>query len=115
MKTTGKSLEEQKEHGKQVLMQTCFACHQANGQGIPGAFPPLASSDFLNADVVRAIGIVKHGLNGEVTVNGTPFNSVMPAQNLSDEEIADVLTYVYNNFDNNKTVVTPEMVKAQSK
>ena len=114
-KETGKSLEEQKAHGKQVFMQTCFACHQANGQGIPGAFPPLAKSDFLNKDVSRAIGVVKHGLNGEVTVNGNTFNSVMPAQNLSDEEIADVLTYVYNDFNNNNSVVTPEMVKAESK
>ncbi|AVR44642.1 nitrite reductase, copper-containing [Christiangramia fulva] len=114
-KKSGKSIEEQKEHGKKIFMQTCFACHQANGQGIPGAFPPLAKSDYLNKDIARAIGVVKHGLNGEVTVNGTTFNSAMPAQSLSDEEIADVLTYVYHNFENNKSVVTPEMVKAQSK
>ena len=110
-----KSLAQQMEHGKQLYMQTCFACHQATGQGIPGAFPPLAKSDFLNADANRAIGVVLNGLSGEVIVNGTKFNSVMPSQNLTDDEIADVLTYAYNSWGNNKTVVTPEMVKSHRK
>jgi len=110
-----KSLAQQMEHGKQLYMQTCFACHQATGEGIPGAFPPLAKSDFLNADANRAIGVVLNGLTGEVTVNGTEFNSVMPSQNLTDDEIADVLTYAYNSWGNNKTAVTPEMVKAVRK
>lgn len=108
-----KSFEEQMKHGKQLYMQTCFACHQANGQGIAGAFPPLAKSDFLNADTNRAINAVIHGLTGEITVNGEKYNSVMTSQNLTDAEIADVMTYVYNNWGNNKTKVTPAMVKAQ--
>ena len=110
-----KSLAQQLEHGKQLYMQTCFACHQATGLGIPGAFPPLAKSDFFNADASRAIGIVLNGMTGEVTVNGNKFNSIMPSQNLTDDEIADVLTYAYNSWGNNKTVVTPEMVKALRK
>lgn len=108
-----KSFEEQMTHGKQLYMQTCFACHQANGQGIAGAFPPLAKSDYLNADTNRAINAVIHGLTGEITVNGEKYNSVMTSQNLTDAEIADVMTYVYNNWGNNKTKVTPAMVKAQ--
>ena len=107
---SAKSAAERVKLGKQIYSQTCFACHQAEGQGIAGAFPPLAKSDYLNADVERAIGIVLHGKTGEITVNGTVYNSVMTAQTLSDEEVANVLTFVYNSWENNKTEVTPEMV-----
>ncbi|WP_347175007.1 copper-containing nitrite reductase [Polaribacter uvawellassae] len=106
-----KSLAQKMSDGKQVYMNTCFACHQGEGQGIPNAFPPLAKSDYLNADVDRAIGIVKHGLTGEITVNGNKYNSVMTAQNITDVEIADVMTYIYNSWGNNKTNVTIERVK----
>ncbi|EMQ94651.1 Copper-containing nitrite reductase [Xanthomarina gelatinilytica] len=106
-----KSFEEQMEFGKQAYMQTCFACHQGEGQGIPNAFPPLANSDYLNADVNRAIDIVLNGLTGEITVNGEKYNSVMTRQSLSSDEVANVLTYVYNSWGNNGTVVTKEMVE----
>ncbi|MFD1161676.1 copper-containing nitrite reductase [Hwangdonia seohaensis] len=109
-KTHAKSFEEQMEYGKQVYMQTCFACHQSEGQGIPKAFPPLAKSDYLNADVNRAIDIVVNGLSGEITVNGEKYNSVMTRQMISSEEVANVLTYVYNSWGNSKKVVTKEMV-----
>ncbi|MDT0688968.1 copper-containing nitrite reductase [Salegentibacter sp. F188] len=104
------ALGEQMERGKSIYAQNCLACHQATGAGIPNAFPPLASSDYLNADVHRAIEVVKRGLNGEIEVNGNVYNSVMPKINISDEEVADVLTYIYNNWGNNKTLVTTEMV-----
>lgn len=106
-----KSFEEQMKFGKQIYGQTCIACHQAEGQGIPNAFPPLAKSDYLNADVDRAIEAVLFGLSGEITVNGEKYNSIMTAQMISQEEVANVMTYVYNSWGNNKTVVTPEMVK----
>jgi len=106
------TVAERIEMGKQVYSQTCVACHQTNGEGLPNAFPPLAKADFLNADVDRAIDIVLNGLTGEITVNGNKYNSVMTAQNITDEEIANVLTYIYNNWGNNKTEVTPSMVKA---
>jgi nitrite reductase (NO-forming) len=99
--------------GKAIYGTTCFACHQSEGQGIAGAFPPLAKSDYLNANPSRAIDAVLKGLSGEITVNGKKINSVMPRQNLTDDEIANVLTYVYSTWGNNKTVVTPAMVKAQ--
>ncbi|MBO3098803.1 copper-containing nitrite reductase [Gelidibacter pelagius] len=106
-----KSFEEQMKFGKQIYGQTCIACHQAEGQGIPSAFPPLAKSDYLNADVDRAIEAVLFGLSGEITVNGEKYNSIMTAQMISQEEVANVMTYVYNSWGNNKTVVTTEMVK----
>jgi nitrite reductase (NO-forming) len=99
--------------GKTIYNKTCVACHQANGQGIPNAFPPLAKSDYLNKDVNRAIRAVIHGLNGPITVNGKKYNATMTSQGLNDQQVADVLTYVYSNWGNNKTKVTPAMVKAQ--
>ena len=105
-----KSFDEQMEFGKQVYMQNCFACHQSEGQGIPNAFPPLAKSDYLNADVNRAIGVVVNGLTGEITVNGAKYNSVMTKQLISSDDVANVLTYVYNSWGNSKKVVTKQMV-----
>lgn len=101
--------------GKGVYDKVCIACHQATGLGIPGAFPPLAKSDYLNKDVNRAIKGVVKGLSGPITVNGKKFSGAMPAQSLSDQQLADAFTYVYSSWGNNKTVVTPAMVKAQRK
>lgn len=109
-KKPAKTLAQQIEAGKQIYTQTCFACHQANGEGIANAFPPLAKSDYLNADVDRSIEIVLKGKTGEIVVNGQKYNSVMTKQTLDDDETADVLTYIYNSWGNNKSVVTPNMV-----
>ncbi|EQD66607.1 nitrite reductase, copper-containing [mine drainage metagenome] len=100
--------------GKRVFGQICAACHQGNGMGLPGAFPPLAMSDYLNANPKGAIGIVLNGLSGKITVNNTGYQSVMPAfgSQLSDDEIAHVLTYVLNNFNNKGGTITPAEVKA---
>lgn len=105
-----KTKQERIESGKGVYAQTCMACHQSEGQGIPGAFPPLAGSDFLNKDIERAIGVVANGLEGEITVNGQTYNSIMPKLKLRDEDIANVLTYVLNNWQNSGGEVTPEQV-----
>jgi nitrite reductase (NO-forming) len=98
--------------GKQVFMQTCFVCHQPNGEGLPGQIPPLAKSDFLMADKERSIRIVLHGKSGEVEVNGKKYNGVMtPFNNLADEDIANVLTYVRNSFGNSGDAVTVNEVR----
>jgi len=106
-----KSLADKIASGKSLYNKTCFACHQANGEGIPNAFPPLAKSDYLNDDVKRAIGVVVNGKSGEITVNGTKYNSVMTKQTLTDVEVADVLTYVYSTWGNNKTNVKVSTVQ----
>ena len=93
--------------GQKAYAAACQACHQADGKGLPGAFPPLAGSDYLKADAKRAIGIVLHGLTGKVVVNGKEYNSVMPPMTqLSDAEIADALTYVMNSWGNDLGQVT---------
>lgn len=99
--------------GKKLFSSICAACHQASGQGQPHVFPPLAGSDYLNADKNRAIQLVIFGRQGQVTVNGVQFNNNMPSFPLGDEDIANVLTYVYNSFGNSGLEVKPEEVKAQ--
>jgi nitrite reductase (NO-forming) len=100
--------------GSQVFSRTCAACHQPTGQEVPGAFPPLAGSDFLMADKARSVGIVLGGLNGPVTVNGKNFMGVMPSHAfLSDQDLADVLTYVRNSWGNEGDAVTKDEVAAR--
>ncbi|HVZ63016.1 MAG TPA: c-type cytochrome, partial [Lacunisphaera sp.] len=110
----GLTKEMQVEKGKQVYMGLCFACHQPDGKGLPGAFPPLAGSDFLQADRDRAVRIVLKGLSGPVTVNGNTINSAMPPQEavLTDQQIADVLTYVFNSWGNKGDAFSADKVKA---
>jgi nitrite reductase (NO-forming) len=92
--------EIQLERGKKVFLTSCFACHMANGEGLPGVFPPLAKSDYLAADKERAIKVVLKGLSGPITVNGKPYNNMMPPQEYTDDQVADVLTYVMNSWGN---------------
>jgi nitrite reductase (NO-forming) / hydroxylamine reductase len=100
--------------GEDVFKVACIACHQETGLGLPGAFPPLARSDFLLANPDRAVGIVVRGLQGEVTVNGQKFNSVMPAMTqLSDQQVADAITYVLNSWGNKGGSVAVERVAAE--
>jgi nitrite reductase (NO-forming) len=103
----GLTKEIQVEKGKQVFMQTCFVCHQVDAQGIPNQIPPLAKSDFLMADKARSIRGVLLGQSGEMTVNGKNYNGQMiPLNYLSDEDIANVLTYVRNSFGNSGDAVS---------
>ncbi|HEY9165257.1 MAG TPA: copper-containing nitrite reductase [Candidatus Kryptonia bacterium] len=88
------------EGGQQIFGRTCIACHQANGQGIPGVFPPLAGSDFLRSNKDKTIDFVLHGHTGTIVVNGRTFNNTMPPQPLNDKQIAAVLTYVRSSFGN---------------
>ena len=98
--------------GEQVYGRVCAACHQPNGQGLSGAFPPLAASDYLQADPLRAVGHVLNGLSGKIEVNGKTYNSVMPPMAyLSDEDIAAVMTYVLQSW-NDGGVIQPAQVAA---
>src|SRR5205085_195250 len=68
---------EQMERGRLLYMKNCFICHQLNGQGIPGAYPPLARSDFLMTDRKRSIRILCEGLSGEIVVNAKKYDGFM--------------------------------------
>jgi len=101
------------EAGKKVYDQYCVVCHQASGEGVPNAFPPIVQTEYVSGDTERLIDIVLNGLTGEIEVNGEVYNGVMVAHNfLSDAEIADVITYVRSNFGNEAPAVTAEEVAA---
>ena len=111
-KIVGLNKEIQMEQGKAVYMQTCFVCHQPQGQGIIGQIPPLAKSDFVVAtnkdEIIR--GVI-FGRAGEITVNGKKYNGIMVPQNtLSDDDIANVLTYVRNTWGNSAEPITAKEV-----
>ena len=98
---SSKSMEERVADGGKVYSTVCSACHQAEGQGLAGAFPPLAESDYLAAGTGPVIEAVLNGLSGPVTVNGKDYNAVMPNLSyLSDVEVADVVTFVMNSWGN---------------
>jgi len=105
------SKEAQINAGKNLFNGTCSTCHQSNGEGLSGVFPPLAKSDFLMSDKQRAIEIVLNGKSGPITVNGKEYNSVMPPMSqLNDDEIANILTYVRNAWGNTSDQVSVEEV-----
>ncbi|MEO8103844.1 MAG: copper-containing nitrite reductase [Betaproteobacteria bacterium] len=108
--------EDQVRAGQQLFNGTCSVCHQANGEGLSGVFPPLAKSDYIAADPRRTITTVLHGLTGKVTVNGKDYNSVMPPMNqLNDDEIANILTYVLNSWGNpGGRIATDEVRKVRA-
>lgn len=79
----------------------CTTCHQADGKGLTGTFPPLAGQKDIMGDCVKHAGMVVHGLSGEITVDGAKYNGAMPAQTvLTDDEIAAVISYERNSFGN---------------
>jgi len=107
--------------GKEVYMKVgpgggmCFTCHQPTGLGLPGQFPPLAGSDWVLGNKERLIKITMHGLMGEIEVNGVKYNNVMappgiPPGSLTDQQIADVLTYIRNDWGNSASSISPEEV-----
>ncbi|MBI2751534.1 MAG: nitrite reductase, copper-containing [Burkholderiales bacterium] len=108
------TLQDQVQAGQALFAGTCSVCHQGNGAGLPGVFPPLAKSDYLAADKARAIRVVLGGLTGKVTVNGSEYNSVMPPMNqLNDDEVANILTYVLNTWGNPGGRISTEEVKKE--
>ena len=106
------------ERGKAVYMQTCFVCHQITGMGLPGAFPPLAATDYTTGPARRMIAMILKGVNPPLKVKELtyvapmpPLPTVYPILN-DDKNVADVINYVRNNFGNkDEKGVTPEFVK----
>ena len=111
------SKQEQIDAGKALYAGTCSVCHQDSGAGLPGVFPPLAKSDYLSAhkpaDLIR---IVLSGLSGPIQVNGQHYDSVMPPMSqLTDDEIANILTFVRNSWGNSGERVEKAEVEAVRK
>lgn len=102
-----KPLEQSVADGKEIYDDFCLQCHMANGEGVKGAFPPLAKSDYLN-DIDQSIHAIKYGLKGPIKVNGVSYNGNMINQGLDEEEIADVMNYILNNWGNSSTLIITE-------
>lgn len=99
--------------GAAIFTSRCASCHQADGKGVPGAFPPLVESPYVLGEPEVLVKILLYGLTGEVEVEGTRYNGVMPAwgSQLNDDEIAAVATHVRTSLGSNKAaVVAPDLV-----
>ena len=103
---------DQVAEGKKNYMMICIACHQPTGMGLPSVFPPLTKSPYVNGAPERFAAIILKGNAGPFTVDGKPFNQIMPAQEaaLTDEKIAAVMTFVRANFGNTSGPVTAAVV-----
>jgi mono/diheme cytochrome c family protein len=106
-------LEASVTRGKTVYTTFCLPCHQADGSGVPTMNPPLIKTSWVLGSKNVLIEQVLKGSSGKVVIDGEKFNGVMPAQTqLTDEQIADVLTFVRNSFGNKASIVTLAEVKA---
>lgn len=98
--------------GQRLYMENCSNCHQKDGTGLGRLIPPLKDADYLKADVNRTVCIVKYGLSGEIIVNGQDYNHEMPGNKaLTELEIAEVVTYVYNTWGEMSEIIPVERVR----
>ncbi len=115
--TSQDPLTESMKRGAEIYTEYCIQCHLGQGEGVKGTFPPLANSDWLLPEKRKeAIRVVKYGQSGEIKVNGETYNGVMAELGLYDDEVADVMNYILNNWGNtSETLVTEEEVKKVEK
>ena len=94
--------------GKAVFGAQCAACHQASGQGLPGVFPPLDGSEWVQGEPRVLANILLHGVTGEITVKGQTYQGAMPSfQQLGDAELAALATYIRSSWSNKAGAVEP--------
>jgi nitrite reductase (NO-forming) len=106
-----KTMPARMKNGVILYEANCAACHQKQGEGLAGAFPPLAKSDYLMALKDKGVGIPIHGLSGKIKVNGKEYNGVMPQMQLTDDEVASIMTYIRNSWGNKGDLVTAAEVQ----
>lgn len=108
---------DQMAEGKKNYMMICVACHQPTGMGLPSVFPPITKSPYVNGSAERFASIILKGNAGPFTIDGKPYNQIMPGQEamLTDEKIASIMTFVRANFGNTSGPVTAEVVAAARK
>ncbi|MDH5398035.1 MAG: PQQ-dependent sugar dehydrogenase [Cyclobacteriaceae bacterium] len=100
------------EGGEYTYYRYCSACHQMNGRGASGRFPPLQGTDWVTGNKDKLIEILLHGMEGPIIVNGEPYNNLMPQHSfLSDKQAAEVLTFIRSNFGNEAEPVSEQEVQ----
>jgi mono/diheme cytochrome c family protein len=109
--TSAQNKQESIERGGEIYLSECISCHMENGEGIMGAFPPLAKSDYLLADTDRAIKAILEGLSGELVVNGQTYYGEMTAIEFTDKEVSDIMNYILNSWGNEGEIVKESDVK----
>ena len=95
-----KTKEESIVAGEEIYQDFCLQCHLTTGAGVSGVFPPLKDSDYLMNNIDKSIAGIKFGLKGEIVVNDEIYDGVMAKQGLDNEEIADVMNYILNQWGN---------------
>lgn len=98
--------------GEQLYALHCSNCHQKTGTGLGRVYPPLNASDFVDTRYEEVICLIRHGRSGELTVNGKLFNQAMPPMKLSDLEIAEIATYIYNSWGRSRGLMEVSDVSA---
>lgn len=100
------------QDGAEIYLTRCMSCHQMNGGGVPGVFPPLTGTDWVTGDEEILIRIILNGMTGEIEVNGMVYTGAMPPWGafLNDEEMASLLTYIRTEWGNDGTEIRPETV-----
>ena len=102
--------------GKELYENYCANCHQKDGTGLGKLIPPLRDADYFKADIHRTVWIMKHGIEGEIVVNGQVYNQAMPANpNLSPLELAQIATYLYNSWGMSEGVIDAPRVEGYLK
>jgi mono/diheme cytochrome c family protein len=100
------------ERGKKIYVKYCVSCHQVDGGGVPGLNPPLLQTPHVLGSKTKLIRIVLKGMNTHEEIDGEIYSNTMaPHNHLTDEQIADVLTYIRNSFGNKAVLITPGDVK----
>jgi len=113
-----KTLEDSIEEGQWIYEDFCARCHLPDGNGVQGVYPPLNNSNWLTEanKIEESISAVKYGLKGEIVVNDKTYKKRMPKSGLSDEEVADVMNYIMNSWDNTQEeMITTKQVKEVGK
>lgn len=97
--------------GEQLYGQHCSNCHQKSGKGLGLVYPPLAPSDFMDKNFEEVICMIKKGRKGDMVVNGNLFNQPMPGvPSLTELEIAEIATYIYNSWSHEKGLIEIKQV-----
>jgi mono/diheme cytochrome c family protein len=99
--------------GKKVYDTYCLVCHQQDGSGVPKMNPPLTKTTYVLGDKTKLVQVILKGMKEEVEINGEFYENVMAAHDyLTDQEIADVTTYIRNSFTNKASIITAAEVKS---